>query len=256
MFNYHLYLYDENFDFLNGKIPGIIETAFGDQMDRAREILKNRNLAEIHYGLDSLDWMLKKGSELLIKHSSRVANEKGHCVVSRVKALILLSEEIDISNQTQFPNATWADYFAILTLAYVGEVLHSGNTGVQNLDDFVFKGQYPYMLDWPIECMEAICTAECYKKIENLTPNKNEVMAKRGKRGGAIRAEKFNQLNIKIIKLYIEKHQNSPSNRAAATRIYEELKDDVNATLTTGDPEERIAKWIGNYKNGKFTIPN
>ena len=253
MIPYHLYLYDEDFDIFKGKLPIVIESGFGDQLERVREILKQRNLSEISYGLDSLNWMLKKGGELEFRHSMKLLETKELSYVSRVKALKHFAEQIDISEQTDFPNAKWSDYFALLALAYVLESLHPGNSGVNNLDDHVFDGRYPYQLDSPIECMDAICTAENHSILEKTTPVNKDVMSERGKKGGQIRVAKFNELKIKLIQYYLENYTNR-SNREAAKRIVKDLHEEITSVLSTDDPAITIAIWIGQYKKGKITI--
>ena len=119
---------------------------FGDQLERARELLKNRGLAEIHYALDSLDWILKKGGELEFTHSTAVADEKGHCVISRVKALKLYADITDISNQTSLQNATWSDYFAVLTMAYIAEILDRRNFSTNPPETYTSDDEYTYTL--------------------------------------------------------------------------------------------------------------
>jgi len=253
MIIFKLFDYDENFNVVNGKLPLVIESHFGDQMDRAREILKGRDLAELHYGLDSLDWMLQKGSELQNEHSFKITNEKEYCVISRVKALKLFADDVDITDQTQFPNATWADYFALLTLAYVREVLHPGNSKGADLEKFIFTGSYPFDIDFPIECMEAICIAECYKKIDSIEPQNNELMRKRGQKGGQMKAEIFGEIQRKCVQFYIEKFK-TRSNRDASRRIIKELTDKDLKIFTTDDPAHTIERWIAKYKNGEIKL--
>jgi len=249
MIPYHLYLYDEDFDIFNGKLPPIIESGFGDQLERLREILKNRNLTEIYYGLDSLNWMLKKGGELEFEASIKEVEEKGQAFLSRVKALKYFSEQFDISEQSHFQNAKWSDYFALLALAYILESLHSGNSGVKDLDDFVFTGQYPFKLDWPVECMDAICTSERFLIIENSPSNTTQIMSERGKKGGKRKAAKFANVMKNCITLYSEKYYNR-SNREAAKRILKELSIEDLEVFSTDEPENTVERWISRYKKG------
>lgn len=257
MIPYHLYDYKEDFDFLKDEIPeGKIKWHFEDQLERARELLKNRNLAEIHHALDSLDWILREGGKLELTHSITVSNEKGHCFISRVKALKLFAEITDISDQTLLPNATWSDYFAVLTLAYIAEALHPNNFAPTTSKNYLSEGDYPFSLDHLIECVEAVCTAECFRKLEHIAPDEKEILRKNAQKGGRISASRLDDLKIKVISHYL-KHYKTRSNREAAKRIYKDLQtdiDDPEKGLSGDDPAHTIEKWIGQYKNGLLNI--
>ena len=247
--DYHLYVYKEDFDFLNEDLPGNLEWYFGDQLERAREILKHRNLAEIHHALDSLDWILREGGRLEMEHSIAVANEKGHCYVSRVKALKLYAEITDISNQTSLPNATWSVYFAVFTLAYIAEVLDQRNFSANSVGTYSSDDEYSFSLDYIAESVEAICTAECFRQIEQFKPDPNAVMRERGRKGGKIRVKDYDDLKPIVIKHYLEHHQKWPS-----THVYNDLKEQIDKVLTGSDKPKTIEKWIGKYHKGTLNI--
>jgi hypothetical protein len=99
MSDFHLYALDEDFDLIDGPLPDSLEFKFGDQLDRARTVLKGRSLNQIRFGLESLDWMLRKGGDMLMKEALKSSTEKG-VFIDRVKALhaLMNSGEVEIDN--------------------------------------------------------------------------------------------------------------------------------------------------------------
>jgi hypothetical protein len=249
---YHLYVYKEDFDFINGELPDQLHFYFGDQLDRARDVLKNRSLVEIHYALDSLDWILRQGSNVHREVAFKKADIKGYAFTHRVKALKDYANVVDISGQSQLPNATWADYFAVLTLAYVAETLCEENYRHESFPSPTNEAEHPFHIDWAVESMEAVCYAEQLQALDALRkelalPDTTEVMQQRGQKGGLIRSQRFSELKDKVIKLYKEKYT-ARSNRDAAKRIEKDLSQEDLAVLTSAEPWETFTRWIAQYK--------
>jgi hypothetical protein len=244
--NYYIYDYDQDFDPLQGELDGQLTHVFGDQLTRARNLLKGRSLAEFYNALDALDWMLREGSGPHLRNTLAEADAFGISFTSRVKALKAYRELFDIQDQAQFPNAHWYEYFAVLSIAYVLEALReiAPSKGEQANDSGIYQD-----IEWPMECMEAVCLAECEAELEQqLARQQKEQVKAIGSKGGRLRVAKFDALRIKVLKFYDEKGLNSRSNREAGKRIYQAMKADIDAVLTTDDPVHRIATWIGKYK--------
>jgi len=243
-----MYPYKEDFDYLNDPLPDDLLFIFGEQLIRARYILKDRTQKDVLYGLESLDWMLKEGNRLLDNAIFELVKkyDAGSMFTHRVTALKQYSQEIDISSQEHFPNATWAEYFAILSLAYIGEILEMENASCEHEPDRYKTGKYSFPIHWQSQCTESICIAECFREKEDL-PTSTQVA---GRKGGKVRASKFDNLISSVMSLYREKFANIPnlSNREAARRIYEILSEKELSVLRTDDPQLRIAKWIGKFK--------
>jgi len=110
-FTYKLYPYKKDFDFFDAPLPDQLSLAFGDQLSRARTLLKNRSRDQINYIIESLDWMLVKGNQAIYKHINRTVDIKGEAFHNRVKALKAYSEAFNITEQENLPSATWTDYF-------------------------------------------------------------------------------------------------------------------------------------------------
>ncbi len=234
------YAYDEMFDFKLGELPVNLHAYLGDQLTRARVILNSRNNEEIRYGLESLDWMLSTGGELLLKDIMSSSAEEQF--ISRPLAMRRMRPDIDLSDQSAFLNATWAEYFALLTLLNVVEWLYLFHHpdadllpgGSATADDSIMAR------DYAVEAMEAVAYAEC------LFEEKSRRALAAGK-GGKIKAKKYNDLKAKVIELYRE-YLTHHSNREAAKRIYRMMQSDVDEVLTADEPEKRLEIWIGKYK--------
>lgn len=257
MFHFHTYIRDEQFDLLHDELPYGLEYLMGEQMRRARAILKNRNNDEIVYAIESLDWMLKEGSEHLFVETMEALKTQDGVTTDRIKALNALMQNIELENQPSFPNATWPEYFAVLALAYIAEALHPENWAPSNVSPSdthiteqtqilnLFHSVVPH---WPIEAMDAVCYAERLQSEARIIQDGNDTPKKLGRKGGIIRGSKFNALHDKVIAIYLEKHQ-TRSNRDAAKRIVKKLSKDDLETLSTGEPNLTFERWIGQYKN-------
>jgi hypothetical protein len=246
MYGFHLFARDEDFDLLTGTLPGTLHFLLGDQLERARAVLSGRDTDEVAYAIDCLDWMLRKGSQPLFEESIEALKQQDHHFISRVKALRAYRAHFDITNQSNLPNAIWADYFAALTLAYVTEALYADQHPNESHDPQT-------TLDWvsALEAMDAVCFAE-----HLLADSKQQIpppsdATERGRQGGKVSASKYSDLKDKVYTLYESKYSTGPSDREAARRILQELTEDDLSVLTADDKQIRIQKWIGTYKKEK-----
>ncbi|MBK8162005.1 MAG: hypothetical protein IPK65_02275 [Gammaproteobacteria bacterium] len=124
MLHYHLFEFDLAFDLKTGRLPDSLHLFFGDQLTRARALLADRTPTQIDFLIDSLDWILRESGPKEFETAIAATERDGECFISRVKALKLRREEFDITGQPSLPDASWVDYFAVLTLAYVSEYLY------------------------------------------------------------------------------------------------------------------------------------
>lgn len=232
------YDYDEEFDFKRGTLPTSMHFHLGDQLERAREILAGRSNEQIAYGLESLDWLLKQGSEMLLMDF--FASDKEAQFMSRPKALKRMQPDIDLSQQRSFPEATWPEYFALLALLYVVEWLYVCKCpGVDRLPSSARTSEVPPM-DYAVEAMDAVAYAECLSEGA-------KGRSARARKVRKFRAKKFDDLKAEVIAEY-EAHHTHRSDAEAAKRIYKKLKEKVDKTLRTQDPEKQLAKWIGDHR--------
>ena len=177
---------------------------------------------EIEYLIESLNWMLEEGSKSLSEEIKPEIEQNGFAFHDRVKALKSYKDIFDISEQPSVPNVTWSDYFSVLSLITILEALKVENFE-QSFSNFSF----------PMEAMEAVCLAESFQVLNDYEKKLNQ---KRGQIGGRKSTSKFNEI----------------TNKALNAENY--LKEELEETLNTEEPELRIAIWIGKYKQGKLKI--
>ncbi len=265
------YLKGGEFDYLSSPLPPHLREFFGDQIDRSRPLLAGRSPAEFDYALDSLDWMLHKGGELLFYEAIKVAKEKGHCALSRVKAMKQLVPRTDISEQPELPDVTWADYFAVLSIAFIGEVLTDQDFRAQPAvrPSHAAGGAIHGDLLWDevvirnaLESMEAVSYAEqlqgearLLRELESEKPSAKQLAKTRGRKGGKMRAAKYSALKSRVISLYHNRHSDLSNRQAAKTILERELTDKERGVLETQDPHIRLEKWIGEFKRDQ-PVPN
>jgi hypothetical protein len=241
--DYHLNAYDPDFDLKTGTLPGGLYFTFGDQLQRARALFTKRTQEEIRYAFESIDWLLRKGSDWHLDEAIAAADHKP-VFVNRVKALRCPVDRVDLSGQADFPGATWSEYFAALVLATVVEALYEHIDGAQHLPAGLSHDPAklaPILNDLATEAIDAVSYAEGLSM-------RDKVMQQDRMERGRNRAKPFNDLKRKLLTIYCENYQNR-SNRDAAKRIWEnQLTEEDRATLTADDPVHRLEIWIGQEK--------
>lgn len=259
MLHYHLFEFDPAFDLLNDKLPDALHGYFGDQLNRARALLVGRTPTQVDYLLDSLDWMLRESGPKEFDTAMTITERDGECFVSRVKALKLRYREFDISNQSWVLDASWVDYFAVLTLAYIDEMLYEYKQANETRESQFKIDPASLMIDWALEAMDAVCYAELLKAVADQLAEHDmrtkmdidtavrEELQERGRKGGLKRAEPFAHLRQKVLQRY-EMNYMGKSAHKAATLIYEDLKMEVDKILSKYEPEKRLEKWIGQHR--------
>ncbi len=250
MLHYHLCLYDREFDYLQESLPGVLLDYFGDQLARARAVLKERNRGEIDYAIESLDWMLEKGGDVLLDQAVKVADATGQTSVNRVRAMkqLVIVDLFDISEQSALPGATWAEYFAALSIAYLLEVLayqRFGATADPRASDAI--GDTHMEASWQrflthnaLESMEAVCYAECLRREAAVEANVSGAHAAKAKeqftlqsqKGGIERHADTNRALTELVAFY---QQGEFDNHAEAVRQFleqapEELVEHLKPT--------------------------
>ncbi len=261
MYDFQLYDIDPDFDYLSETLPDSCICTFGDQLNRAREILKGRSAEELAYAFETLDWMLRKGGEHHFYRALQEVEARGMSFTNRTKALKCLQENFDITDQTQFPKARWADYFAAFALAVIGEQLLSDKR--PPTDPALFPSeeearaydkqiQRSLEMERALESMEAVCIADVLQSESSgqSAPGESitQIMRTRGQKGGKLRVKPYGELRTKVIKLWEREEYSRRSNRDAASRIYEAMRNEIDEVLSTDDPIKRLEKWIGDYR--------
>jgi hypothetical protein len=265
--NYGLFRIADDFDYFESPLTGLFEFQFGDQLARARSLLANRSPAEIEYGLDSLNWLLRQGGERFM--AEILAGEHGDPVfMNRPKALKRLVPVFDLADQAGFPRAQWHEYFALLGLACVGEVLYEAGCSWEDIHGPLaaemdleaarerVDGQ---RMEAAMEALEAVCYAEHLQEVKQLRQQLSEAERDRlerqrewGRAGQRVKMRQFDELRQRLLSHY-DANLTNRTNRAAAKRLCDQFQSEIEAVLTTDDPVQQVAKWIGQHRRKQAT---
>jgi len=245
----------EDFDYFDTALTDALDFQLGDQLARARVLLANRSREEIEYGIDSLDWLLAEGGRRF--RAEILEGEHGETVwMNRSKALKGLVPVFDLGDQEGFPQATWAEYFALLALACVGEELYyEGRSWAEiygpALAAQIDPDEAQRRRDWQrwgsaMEALEAVCYAEHFQAIDAA----KEAQRERGRQGKKATMRPYDEVRQKLLAHY-DAHLSGRTDRGAAKRLYQHFQDEVDEVLKTDDPEHQIAKWVGLHRRRK-----
>lgn len=238
----------EIFDYFDTKLPESLIHQFGDQLERAREILKNRSRDEITSGFKSLNSMLDLAGLKLEEEARNLLQNKGKEVayLSRTKSLITLQFGFDIDHEKSFINATWYEYFALLSLLHIVEIYYIKSSeekepdGLSKFELEIYnfsKNEIPRLItEFSVESMEAISQAESLFKIKNAAIEKAR---NAGKKSG----KKSNGIKRKVLDRYHSEYYRK-TNLGAAKLLYDDFKEEIDIDLDTEDPIKRLEKWI------------
>lgn len=188
------------FDPLKGEVPNHPLDSFEYTADKARKILRNRNQSKILFGYQTISLLIKEAeNESIIPLSE--SEEK---IVFLSPTISLKSKmDFDISNQPEYPNASWPEYFAILALALIGEVKHYE---IKSEEDFDENTKTEAIESLATDATEAITYAESLiekTRAENEIIKKQEDKARLNRqKGGSSKNKKGNRLKQKFIEFY------------------------------------------------------
>lgn len=263
--HYGLFQIAEDFDYFETPLTGVVEFQLGDQLARARSVLAGRSGGEIEYGLDSLDWLLAQGGKRFM--SEILAGEHGDPVfMNRPKALKRLVPVFDLEEQAGFPGARWHEYFALLALACVGEVLYEAECSPEDIHgalgadidhDVTRDREDGQRMEAVMEALESVCYAEHLQEVEQLRLQLSEAEQARleqqrewGRAGQRVKMRQFDELRQRLLSHY-DANLTNRTNRSAAKRLCDQFQADIEAVLTTDDPVQQVAKWIGQHRRNQ-----
>jgi len=243
----------DNFSPLNEEIDTSTPYGFHVEMIaiRARKLLANRTNEQLKESLDTLSWILEEGTKIEERAADEALSDESDrdtYVITSTNALRSYMPLFDIKDQATFPEAQWPEYFALLSLAYIGLALDdSGDEEMKQLvtsigvdPSTVDTQRENNRLEYLLSAAEAISTAEA---LHQLQIDKQKIHA----RGGQRRAAKYAALKTFVIDEWTKKYQQL-SNRQAGKKIWKTLPDDLKGLLTTDEPWHRFATWIGQHQ--------
>ncbi|MEW8295452.1 MAG: hypothetical protein AB2651_21390 [Candidatus Thiodiazotropha sp.] len=216
---------------------------------RARALLKSRTDLDVRNAFDSLIYILEEGEKLEFEQSVKAVDD-GDYVLTQANALRLYMDDFDISDQELFTNATWSEYFAVLSLANIGMAVELQwnidkkvyKNNLNDLDKYLISTGGQNLIDYLLEAFEAATAGQFLYDAENKA-------RKSRSQGGKIKARNYEPLKKFVLDHWRDSYQDR-SNRNAATRIWNETPDNLKSLLHTDDPIKRLEKWIGQEKRG------
>ncbi|MCF8719441.1 hypothetical protein J2S31_000339 [Nitrospina gracilis Nb-211] len=243
--------------------------------NKARSILKGRKRKELDYAIKTVNWIMEmadinndpiefvstkspstKDREIPAKSVKiEIGNDETNTSAYYSPAMMLLNEigKYDISNQTEFPNAIYAEYFAIMALAII-EVLikelknpmHASQIG----DEDPEINKYYCFNHFLLNAMEAVSFAEIFNNQEKLKvlveKGAKKQISLRNQEAAIKRHEITNEIKEDFREFYLE---NLHLTKAAAARnFYKELSEYKKGCLSEDNVERFLVNSIKDIK--------
>lgn len=237
-------------DKFNRTIPYSLDYEYAIWQAQMR--LGSRSQAELAAGAVHLRELLFHAEE--VEHDRLVEKmEAGEELIfqSDPSKFTALFQEFDLDQQSDFPDASPTEYFAILAMVYTLESLES-QFKADSWGDQIDKLNAVQQLQLPslntaaqqrlLDAHSLIAFIEGIE-FESIFRKKNAARANRAKNQG------YEKLKNRIFE-FVDSECTELSNRKAAQVSYLQLKELVDNTLNSDDPEHQIAKWIGAHRKG------
>ena len=221
----------QSFHPLQGILPDTFPEYGGDIVFRARALLHKRSDEEIFAGIEIIDWLIEQSpvkdearaelEKIILLGEIEEASRGTHQIIkenepdslvrrdlySSAYALKALQPNFDISGDENFPNASWAEMFAVLALSLVDQACDDerlfGNKALPEdaeRDDWFYEYRVVSRASyWLIEAMDAVATAEGIQSFQNgimdakqkvTIRNQHAAIQRHGKTNEALRALK------------------------------------------------------------------
>ena len=239
------------FDPKTGAPPAIGGTNLVYATEHARKVLEKRSSDDIKYAMQILNWMLhQERRDLIIETMKRKKEDTSY--LSPTFILRYQMELFNIAGQKDFPEAAWAEYFAILSLALVGNVFRPPLALRSNkkLTELEIRDRYrEYATQLSKDAMEAICYAEMLleKKVdEPLDESRDRIRVADAME--EIRShEQREQLKSEFLQFCLA---NKFSSKAEAAQAYlEQLSPDKKSALQDSTSVATLADALRSFEN-------
>lgn len=238
---------------------GDLTFAFGFIISSCQEQLSTRSLDELQYAVEFLNWVMGEADH---RHSlasmDQIKEGKETVFETDPRKILTLFEDFDLEDQPDFPNAVPEDYFAVLALAKCYEAIetHERLTPYGRGETTILYEGYPEDLQYSLYHNAIGARDALLSEAKDLVAFIDGIRfaqlraRNNGKRGAKAKNTDFAKLNQKLMAIYDEKYRKL-TNRHAASRLYEEFREEVDDVLRTDDPAHRISIWIGRHKKAK-----
>ena len=143
--------YSFNFNKFNpqsDKVPELFYEQCFYIISKAKSYINKRKPNELNYAISTINYLFDKKTK-------EFENLTEAAYITTPTILLNHSIQLfDINNQSDFPNATWPEYFAITALALISEINNLSNES--NRDNSI----YDYAGKCIVDAMELICWAD------------------------------------------------------------------------------------------------
>ena len=286
----NLTVYFKHFDPLAGKLPERYDYLFVEIAARARKLLSNRNVDEIHAAAKILT-MIHRAPGFV----DPLADELKQPTVSTIlfgkeTELVVASNEVEalhknianvsLAEYSDFPNAAWYELFAVLTLSYMEKIcgaVYTKENWQPMLESKWLPGikqenPFPKPTEERIDQLanDSLLLAKQAITYAEMLHSQGEVLRSLRAQESSNAAKKRHHdqsgpLKAAVIECYQQYYQ-SRSNRDAARRVFADMKQkglitydeasgklmhEGKVCLQTDEPEKRFEIWIGQFKKEK-----
>lgn len=250
--------------------PDLLPYPFGDELrgigHRALAVLKNRPVNEINAAHDGIWVMLDEGEDGITDaiEETLEENDSAGCELirhSQPQMLKLYMGRFDIKGQADFPNARWAEYFAVLGLAKLKNALdrlknsYTENPDTSDTGGFARLGRVFVALQ---DALEAIVTAEDFAAQETLSKNLLEKAAADSQKKISLNARRASlhkhQPLIELKRQCIEyfRKSNPRSMAEAARKFWKTVDENQKVNLRLRNPLRTLTHTLYQYKEGSI----
>jgi len=242
----------ERFDPFNGEIPNRDTSDFAYIAERARKLLKSRNRIEIESQLKDIDFLIGWGERDF--HVNQALDE--NYFVSPVIVLRFIANTPSEEQSPALSKVIWSEYFSVLALALIGQSADLGNAelsrmglSLAEIEDHNRRTIQSLVVD----SLDAVNAAESfYEREQQIAEASN-----RGKPGAHARHAASDALRKMALEIYERDYASKDvSNANAARHIWKKVEQyNKNANdkeiIKPEGAEDRIARWISQYKSQK-----
>lgn len=238
---------------------GDFASTFGFIISSCQEQLRDRRREELEYAVEFLNWLMPQADhQHAISAMERLQQGAEAVFETDPRKMLALFQDFDLEDQDAFPGASPEDYFAVLALAKCYEAIETH----ERLTAYANKESAQVIQGYPEALQESLYHSAIRARDHLLSEAKDlvafvdgirfaQLRAKSaGRRGATAKSTPFVKLRETLMARYNEKYQKM-TNRQAANRLYQDFRSEVDATLRTDDPVQRIGIWIGQHNKKK-----
>lgn len=195
-------------------MPQIFGGQFQYIANKARNILEQRSIEEIQFGLKTINWIYFESEQAYIEGMLiMVGKDDATFYITPTVVLASQIDKFDITKQVDFPRAQWEEYFAILALALIGNAVNYEKIEYPHLrltKKEIEKQKRDSIGDALADAMEAVCYAESIlskneilkRSPELIDESLNSQIRLRNQQAAIARHEPKNYIKRQFVKFY------------------------------------------------------